>query len=204
MKHLFALVAVGIGLCTPSCAVFGNLGTNASSAGVVTAVAGGKLTPAEDRATGLYGYVNDFGVWAIPPRYQSASPFNDAGVACVRSANRYGAINPMNQVVVEFNFRDWTTAQAAARSLSKGRLPGVDLWLGQDAGTGLNGYLDCQGRWFIAPQYTGGYEFNNDGFAVVEVSQGRWGVIDRRNEMVIQPNFSTSDEAASALRRLTR
>lgn len=202
MRKLFLLL--GIGLCVSSCSILAPSLTTTGPRRAIAAADGRRLTPAEDPATGLYGYLNDLGVWAIPPRYQSASAFNDAGVACVRFGNRYGAINRMNQVVVDFNFRDWSIAQSAIQSLSKGRSQGLDLWLEQDAATGLHGFLDCRGEWFIAPQYTGGYNFNDRGFAVVAVAEGRWGAINRRGEMAVQPNFSTSGEAESALRRLTR
>ena len=40
-------------------------------------LAGKSLTPTEDRATGLYGYLNDFGIWVIPPQFKYAGSFRN-------------------------------------------------------------------------------------------------------------------------------
>jgi hypothetical protein len=45
---------------------------------------------------------------------------------------------------------------------------------------------------------------DSDGFAIVEVSKGQWGAIDRAGNMVIAPNFNSSYDVESALRKLTR
>ena len=54
------------------------------------------------------------------------------------------------------------------------------------------------------PQYENAHNFDSDGFAVVKVVGGGWGVINRQNQMVIQPNFDYSHKAESALGRLKR
>ncbi|WP_410087053.1 WG repeat-containing protein, partial [Barnesiella intestinihominis] len=90
----------------------------------------------------------------------------------------------------------------AITSMEKGRLRGIDLWETRDSKSGLYGYLDYYGNWFIKPQYYNARGFNDEGFAVVEVGRNRWGAIDRNNRIVIQPNFKASYEAENALRRL--
>ncbi len=202
MKPLQLLILLAA-LVFASCTALSNSPLLGSAGAVVNAAAGGKLTPVQDPATGLYGYVNDFGAWAIPPRYQSASAFNDAGIAGVRVGGRYGAINRLNQFVIQPNISDWAISQNVIRSLSNGRLPGIDLWIEKDSATGLYGFLNNRGEWAIRPQYVGGYTFNDDGFAVVSPSKKRWGVINRSNQFVIQPSFETSYDAEAALRRLS-
>ena len=86
--------------------------------------------------------------------------------------------------------------------MEKGRLRGIDLWETCDSKSGLYGYLDYYGNWFIKPQYYNARGFNDEGFAVVEVGRNRWGAIDRNNRIVIQPNFKASYEVENALRRL--
>ena len=43
---------------------------------------------------------------------------------------------------------------------------------------------------------------NDEGLAVVQFLDGMWGVIDRNNNIVIQPNFTSRSAAAEALRYL--
>lgn len=161
-----------------------------------------RLTPVENPATGLYGYVNDLGLWVIQPRYQSANRFGANGLARVRLGARYGAINMAGKTVINFNFSNGYDVDAAILSMGKGRMRGIELWEEQDPRTGLYGYLDYYGTWFIKPQYYRARAFNREGYAVVEMKRGQWGAIDRNNRIVIQPNFTSSYDAENALRRL--
>lgn len=204
MKPRTILLAFFAGAALASCAALSGNRLPAAAVAPLSAAPNTQLTPTQDRATGLYGYLNDFGIWSIRPIYKMAWGFNDAGIACVRTQSGYGAINKFNQFVAKPVFADWSSISAAVRSLSSGRLPGVDLWFQRDPATGLCGFLDYRGEWFIAPQYTGGYDFDDNGCAVVEASRGKWGAIDRRNQFVIQPNFTSSVDARAALRRITQ
>ena len=86
--------------------------------------------------------------------------------------------------------------------MGKGRMRGIELWEEQDSRTGLYGYLDYYGTWFIKPQYYRARAFNREGYAVVEMKRGQWGAIDRNNRVVIQPAFTSPYDAENALRRL--
>lgn len=166
-------------------------------------LAGKSLTPTEDRATGLYGYLNDFGIWAIPPQFKYAGSFSD-GMARVRKGNYYGVINPLGQWIVQPVFASSLDCDGAIRSIRKGRMVGIEMWIAEDPATELYGYLNHLGKWQIEPQYESGYNFDDDGFAVVKVVGGGWGVINRSNKWVIQPNFESSMDARSSLSRLKR
>lgn len=161
-----------------------------------------RLTPVENPATGLYGYVNDLGMWVIQPRYQSANRFGANGLARVRLGARYGAINMTGKTVINFNFSNGYDVDAAIRSMGKGRMRGIELWEEQDSRTGLYGYLDYYGTWFIKPQYYRARTFNREGYAVVEMKRGQWGAINRNNRIVIKPTFTSPYDAENALRRL--
>ena len=154
------------------------------------------LTPTEDPATGLYGYLGNLGLWVIKPQFKSASDFS-TGMARVRVGSRYGAINPLGQWVIPPVFPSQVDCDSAMSSIRKGRLPGIELWLTEDPETERYGFLNHFGEWHIPPQY-------EDGFAVVKPVNGRWGVINRQNQWVIQPNFEWKHEAQSALQRLKR
>lgn len=163
-----------------------------------------RLTPVENPATGLYGYVNDLGMWAIQPRFRSAQRFSSNGLARVRLGARYGAINMAGQTVINFNFSNSYDVDHAITSMSKGRMRGVELWRECDPNSGLYGYLDYYGNWFIRPQYRNARNFNQEGYAVVEIRQGQWGAIDRNNRIVIQPTFTSPYDVDRALTRLLR
>ncbi|MBQ4533450.1 MAG: WG repeat-containing protein [Alistipes sp.] len=166
-------------------------------------LAGKSLTPTEDRATGLYGYLNDFGIWAIPPQFKYAGSFTD-GMARVRQGSYYGVINPLGQWIVQPVFSSSLDCDGAIRSIRKGRMVGLEMWIAEDPATERYGYLNHLGKWQIEPQYENGYNFDDDGFAIVKVVGGGWGVIDRSNKWVIQPNFESSMDARSSLSRLKR
>lgn len=161
------------------------------------------LTPTEDPATGLYGYLSDIGLWALAPQYKHASNFRN-GMARVQVMSGYGAINPLGQWVIQPVFQSSSACDNAMTSITKGRLPGIELWEARDPQTELYGFLNHFGAWHIEPQYDNVMSFDSDGFAVVKPVGGRWGVINRQNQWVIQPNFESRYDAAEALRRLTR
>ena len=164
------------------------------------------LTATEDPGTGLYGFLNNFGTWAIAPQYAYARNFNTTlGYAIVELQNgRWGAINTLGQTTISFNFRSSYDVEAAMNSIIKGRYRGIDLWVLEDPATGLYGYLDYTGNWFIQPQFYYARDMSSDGYAIVEVSDGQWGAINRSGQIVIQPNFRSSYDAERALNELTR
>lgn len=161
------------------------------------------LTPTQDPATGLYGYLSDVGLWALAPQYKSAGGFRN-GLARVQVMSGYGAINPLGQWVIQPVFQWSSECDNAMNSIFKGRLPGIDLWVSKDVNTELYGYRNHYGAWHIEPQYEEVSSFNGDGFAAAKPIRGRWGVINRQNQWVIQPNFETRYLALDALKRLYR
>lgn len=164
------------------------------------------LQATEDRGTGKYGFLNEYGVWVIAPTYAYAKDFNtDLGVAPVSLVGgRWGAIDVYGQTVIQFNFRSQYDVDAAIRSMVNGRYQGIDLWEMEDTGSGLWGYLDFYGNWYIAPQFKYACSMSDDGFAVVQYSDGLWGAIDRSCRIIVQPNFNSRYDAESALRTLLR
>lgn len=158
----------------------------------------------EDPGTGLYGYLNEYGLWVIEPKYRYAGEFDeDMGWAVVSVyGNYYGAIDTRERTVIQFRFTTSYDVQSAIRSIEKGRYRGIDLWPEEDGGTGLYGYLDYYGEWFIEPQYLAAGEMYDEGVAVVQFLDEMWGAIDRYNKVVVAPNFTTSFDAKQALRTL--
>ncbi len=163
-----------------------------------------KLIAQEDPGTGLYGYLNEYGVWVIAPTFEYTVDFNsDLGLAVVKLTNgRWGAINVYAQTVIQFNFRSRYDVESAMRSMQRGRYQGIDLWEEYEAGTELWGYLDYYGNWYIKPQYLYATGMNDRGLAVVQFPNELWGAIDRANNIIVQPNFKSRYDAASSLSSL--
>ena len=162
------------------------------------------LKAVEDPRTGLYGYLNSFGTWAIAPTFRNAKSFNDElGLAVVQIQNgMWGAINIRGQVAIQFNFTSQYDVDSAIRSILKGRLRGIDLWETYDATTDLWGYLDYYGNWHLPPQFRYAKSMSSRGVAVVQFKSGMWGAITRNGEIVVKPNFTSQYDVDSAIRNL--
>ena len=162
------------------------------------------LRVAEDPRTGLYGYLNNIGMWVITPTYRYAKSFNrEIGLAVVRISNGYwGAINRLGQTVILFNFDSQYDVESAIRSMQKGRYRGIDLWEVYDPVTNLWGYLDYTGNWYLTPQFLYAKAMSDRGIAVVQFTNGLWGAITRQGKIVIQPNFNSQYDVESAIRNM--
>lgn len=203
-KLLFYSVILPV-MC--SCSIIGPAFTGVTpgtTAAMPNSRIGRYYTPAQDPATGLYGYINDLGLWVIQPRYDNVQSFNDSGMARVRVGNRYGAIDPTGRLVIPLVFSNGSNASAAMQSIAKGRLPGIELWPERDPATDLYGYLDHYGRWAITPKFRSCGSFNQRKLAIVQLENGMWGAIDLKGTMVVQPRFNSSSDARRAVDRLSR
>lgn len=199
MKHIFSLLAVA--LLFGSCSSLMYSGNTAAALSTLTATMADNLTPTKDPATGLYGYLNDFGVWVIPPQYRSAEGFGD-GLAVVATYNHYGIIDITGKFVTPPVFTSYIDILSAKRSITSGRLPGLKLWVLEDPETGLEGYVNHFGEWVIAPQFESAGSFSDEGYAAARLPNSNWGAIDRSGKFVIAPNFTYSYQAERAASRL--
>ena len=175
---------------------------NGRNSHVVRVSAG--LKAVEDPRTGLYGYLNNHGVWVIAPTYRYAKSFDrEIGLAVVRISNgNWGAIDGLGQIAILFNFDSQFDVESAIRSMKKGRYRGIDLWEVCDPATNLWGYLDYTGNWHLAPQFLYAKSMSDRGIAVVKFKSGLWGAITRDGKIVIQPNFTSQFDVESAIRDL--
>lgn len=164
------------------------------------------LQAVEDRGTGLYGYLNEFGAWVIPPTYVYAVDFDkEMGLAVVSPQSGFwGAINVHGQTVIDFKFNSRYDVQGAISSMREGRYLGIDLWPMYDRNTELYGFLDYYGNWFIEPQFRYVCDMSNEGYAVVQFMDDMWGVIDRSCRIIVQPNFHSRYDASDALKAILR
>lgn len=214
------LLIAAIAILSTSCTLLASLVSPSYASGNTTSgtqhpetMAGAAFMPmrqtliaTEERGTGLYGYLNERGVWAIKPVFRYAKAFDEEiGVAVVQIHNyRWGAINALGQTVINFSFDSQYDVDSAIRSIRKGRYCGIDLWEMEDTETGLWGYLNYYGNWQIAPQFDYAKSMSSDGFAIVQFKDKRWGAIDRTGRVVVQPNFTSQYDAEKALNALIR
>ena len=76
--------------------------------------------------------------------------------------------------------------------------PETTLWPAYDPETGLWGYIDEQGAWGIAPQYTQAYHFH-DGCAIVDMAEHAYadtpteGIIDETGAYLLAPEYHVDD-----------
>lgn len=199
MKRIVLLVAV-VAICS-SCTSLLYSGGQGNPLGAISSAAGDHLNKAQDPATGLYGFINDFGIWVIEPKYRSVEGFGD-GLAVVATQNHYGIIDVTGKFVTPPVFTSYLDILAAKRSITSGRMAGWNLWSLEDTETGLKGFINHFGEWVIAPQFESVGSFSDAGYATAKLPGGRWGAIDRTGKFVIAPNFSYSYEAERAASRI--
>lgn len=220
MKRIL-LILVPVCLAVSSCGILGTLLNSVGRTAVVGTPAGAVVNPVastlaavapnphnlqatEDRGTGLYGYLNEFGSWVIAPTFSYAVDFDtDLGFATVQLRNGlWGAIDVYGNTAIQFNFRSRYDVASAMNSMLKGRYQGIDLWEEKETNTELWGYLDFYGNWYIKPQFRYACAMNDDGFAVVQFADEMWGAIDRTCRIIVQPNFRSRYDAEAALNAL--
>jgi hypothetical protein len=125
---------------------------------------------------GVYGYVNQQGEWAIPPRFEAANFFQDDGAAWVRFAGRYGRIDQKDGWALQPTLTYVTTL--AENGLAQAQ-DDNDKW----------GFINARGEWVIPPKFKGVASFAANGLATAKDNNGKWGFINAKGEWVIPPKF---------------
>ncbi|MES2644486.1 MAG: WG repeat-containing protein [Myxococcota bacterium] len=149
------------------------------------------LAAAADVDTGLWGFVDAAGTWALPPRWKAAAPFSD-GLACVQDADD----------IVSFVDREgreafrWGLPYLALASFSEGlvRAPDPTDSL-QKAYLGRDGAVVISAR----REHAGGF---SHGRAVYTLPSGHSGFIDRAGTVVIPPIYAHVEAFADGLARV--
>lgn len=127
----------------------------------------------------LAGYIDETGKVVVAPRYQVATDFSE-GLAFVASDEFRGFIDPDGKPVLRTDYGAGSFHEGLA-SASPSDDRGFE-W----------GYIDRGGRWVIKGNYRFADDFS-EGLAGVALN-GKYGFINRRGEMVIQPRFGLQRE----------
>ena len=153
----------------------------------------GGLAAVLDKETGLVGYIDNQGQWAISPRFDASHlhPFS-MGLAPVRdaAANRFGYIDKAGAWAIEPKF--WGYMGPFAERVAP--------VLGESESHSGCGYINQSGGWFIEPEYISCGSFYN-GLAAVQVigDYHLWGYINVDNEWVIEPQFDRAERFSDGL-----
>jgi hypothetical protein len=106
------------------------------------------------------------------PKFDDAKNFSE-GLAPVELKGKWGFINAVNKVVIDFQFDDAKNFSEGLASINK---------------DGKYGFIDKLGKIVINPQFSNTGDFS-EGLDAFENSNGNWGFINRLGETEIKPIF---------------
>lgn len=132
------------------------------------------LMPRFDEESQKYGYIDVYGKWVIPPKYDMVEGFSE-GFAVVSSEGSYGFIDKTGKWVIPPKF------SSASRFAE-----GLALVSTTENGSKITGYIDKAGKFVIIGKP--GYSFRTfqNGLALVKVWD-KYGWIDKTGNFVIKP-----------------
>ena len=137
-----------------------------------------------------YGLIDRSGRWVITPRFEWLGAFSDERAAAKRSG-KYGFIDVQGQMVIEPRYDQvWDFSEGLARVTAGARLQSSG-WRG-----GQWWHMDKAGKTITGP-FAHAYSFSA-GLAAVAVD-GKYGYVDRRGQLKIQPQFDEADEFSGGL-----
>jgi len=173
---------------------------------------------------GKSGYIDETGVFAIPPRFDSCWDFGSKDIdelALVRLDGKEGMINRAGAFVIPpkyDGFGQWFESGIISTHVdsrygfvdrrgrvilepkyeSVGRFSGPLAFVLVD---GKYGYIDAAGKFVIPPTYSGAGHFR-EGLAPVELDTGKWGYINTSGALTISAQFDDADEFWEGLARV--
>ena len=146
------------------------------------------LAPASegDRLTGKFGYIDRQGRWAIAAEYDWARPFQD-GFGGVKDGSKWGFVDKKGKWVVEPEYDQIGSFSGGLAAAQKGGAPGEkETWM----------YIKPDGSAAFEKKFAWAGTFS-EGLARVQLEDriaGKFGYIDTKGTMVIQPNFEEASD----------
>jgi tetratricopeptide (TPR) repeat protein len=132
---------------------------------------------------------------AISTGFEDVRPFR-RGMAAVRSRGRWGAVDGIGRIVVQFRYDSFATAMSDGRYIdgfSDEGLAVIDLG-------GRKGVVDRSGRVLVEPSFPA-LVIHPVAFLVTDGS-GRWGALDRRGRVLIAPSHPSRMAVTEEIDRL--
>lgn len=149
------------------------------------------LAPASegDRLTGKFGYIDRQGRWAISADYDWARPFQE-GFGGVKDGSKWGFVDKKGKLVVDADYDQIGSFSSGLAPVQKGGAPGEkETWL----------YIKPDGSRAFEKKYAWAGTFS-EGLARVQMEDritGKFGYIDTKGALVIQPNFEEASDFRS-------
>lgn len=155
-----------------------------------------------DKSTKLYGYKNSDGAWQIAPQFQYAYPFEGKfkRFAVVKQDHHWGCIDVRGEMMIRNVFHSAEEAEVAGKKWEEGGEPGKWVYPAQNPADGKWGFVDYYGKWKFSAEYEDVRAFvGTEPMAYATVrTDGRWGCIDSKGVMVIEPIFMEQNDAHQA------
>ena len=129
-----------------------------------------------------WGYINKKGKVVIQFKYDEVYNFFE-GLAIVKIKNKYGIIDKKGKVVIPIKYDAVTT-------FSEG-LIGVGV---EKQGMWFYGYINKKGKHIDFFNFAGISIFSEGLGAVASYLGGKWGFINKKGEIVIQPEYDAIDD----------
>jgi hypothetical protein len=152
-----------------------------------------------DSSTKLYGYKNNDGAWQIAPQFGYAYAFQGhfKRFAVVELDRYWGCVDDRGEMIVRNIFLTHEEAERAGLEWEKGEEPGKWVYPVENYATGKWGFVDYYGNWKYEPVYeAAGYYYGVDPMCFATVKkEGRWGCIDGKGVMIIEPIFLEQNDA---------
>ena len=145
----------------------------------------------------MVGYIDDKGVYIINPQFVDAYSFYDKELAPVAimendyiiDSKKWGYINRKGDLIIDYTFDK-------CRPFAKNGLASVAQY-NHDTFWYRIGFIDQAGEYVINPQFE--YDpkiddenmpyFDENGYAVVKMVDGKYGMIDKTGKFIINPQF---------------
>lgn len=160
--------------------------------------------PVTEPTTGLWGWVDWAGEWAIKPQYQEICHFpNDTGdYAAAKFNNFWGVVDAEGELLTQHVFTLASEATKAGSEWDTHQELGHWQYPVQNPQTGHWGYVNYKGEYSIIPHFEDAKTFIdtwNNRVAPAK-SEGKWGGIDHTGKYVIANIYETSADAYKACR----
>ena len=152
--------------------------------------------------TGLWGFVDYLGRWAVEPNYQEVCQYHDNYIypyTQVKQDDRWGNIDRDGKVVTTPIFFTHEEAAYALRQFEHGRTLEGWRYPVSNPVDGKWGWVDWSGEWRIKPIFEAATHFANDtGLFATAKLEGYWMSIGDTGEYLSRNVFTLSSEAWAA------
>ncbi len=152
--------------------------------------------------TGLWGFVDYLGRWAVQPLYSEVLPFGNDNLyeyTQVKQEGRWGNLNRSGEIITTPIFFTADQAAYALRQYEHGRALEAWRFPVSNPADGKWGWVDWSGEWRIQPQFDDATHFANDtGLFATAKYDGYWMVIGDTGEFLSRNVFTLSSEAWNA------